>query len=123
MGGGAVSLDDEGLTCAVNTGKPHMETGENSGSISGFHNTPNGEKAEITMKTTMTITAKSEWSWDDRVAPTCPACGGDPSDPFSECLECEEIMQRLNSRNRKPFGPISPLAERLAESLKDDMYL
>jgi hypothetical protein len=68
----------------------------------------------------MKIRAKHEWHWDDRVAPTCPACGGDPTDPFSECLTCEETMQRLNSRKRKPFGPISPLAERLAASIMDD---
>jgi hypothetical protein len=75
------------------------------------------------MKTTLTIRAKQAWSWDDRVEPTCPACGGDPSDPFTECLTCEETISRLNEGKRREFGLVSPLAERLAESMKDDMYL
>jgi hypothetical protein len=53
-------------------------------------------------------------------AVTCPTCGGDPDDPFTECLTCEETMKIQNSRSRKPFGPISPLAERLAASIMDD---
>ena len=73
--------------------------------------------------TTKTSAVKTEWSWDDRIAPTCPTCGGDPSDPFTDCLTCQEVMQCLNERGWKSFGPISPLAERLAESMKDDMYL
>jgi hypothetical protein len=75
------------------------------------------------MKTTLTIRAKQAWSWDDRVEPICPVCGGDPSDPFSECLTCEETISRLNAHRKPAYGPVSPLAARLAESMKDDMYL
>jgi hypothetical protein len=57
------------------------------------------------------------------LAVTCPVCGQDPTDPFSECLDCEAIMQARNAKRKPEYGPASPLAQRLAESMKDDMYL
>jgi hypothetical protein len=75
------------------------------------------------MTTTITIPVTRPWSWDDRILPTCPACGGDPNDPFTECLECEGLMQRLNAQKKIDLsGEFSPLAQRLAESMKDDRH-
>ena len=72
------------------------------------------------MKTTTT-----KWSWEDRIDPVCPECGAMPCGPFSDCRTCAETLSMLNSRNKKLdlSGEFSPLAQRLAESMKDDMYL
>jgi hypothetical protein len=56
---------------------------------------------------------------------TCPQCG-QPTErevsPFSECSECERRVAEENRRNARPMdlSPASPLALRLAESMKDD---
>lgn len=55
----------------------------------------------------------------------CPECGADarkPVDPFSDCITCEKRIAEENRRAAHPFdtSPASPLALRLAESMKDD---
>ena len=56
---------------------------------------------------------------------TCPECGHPLTEevcPFSECVTCEQRVADENRRNARPFdtSPPSPLALRLAESMKDD---
>jgi endogenous inhibitor of DNA gyrase (YacG/DUF329 family) len=55
----------------------------------------------------------------------CPECGSalnEEVNPFSECSECERRVAEENRRNARPMdlSPASPLALRLAESMKDD---
>ena len=70
----------------------------------------------------------SAWVKNTRVSEaeqTCSECGH-PLDrevsPFSECSECERRVAEENRRNARPMDltPASPLALRLAESMKDD---
>ena len=55
----------------------------------------------------------------------CPECGEslhEPVDAFSECDTCEAKAQEANRRNSVRFGPISPLAQRLACDLHSERY-
>ena len=57
--------------------------------------------------------------------PFCPECGHPLQEevcPFSECYTCEQRTAEENRQNARPFdlSAASPLALRLAESIKDD---